>query len=141
MKYTDIYISGPLTNLDSEHQKLKLVYEKFKKLLEAKGLNVYVPHLKTDPIKAPNITPKEVWETDVSAVTKSDLIIAYVGIPALGVGQELEIARCAGKDIIIWSYEGERVTRMTLGCPAVIRHFVVKNDEEIYNELIKYFDI
>lgn len=134
MKYKTAYISGPLTNVDPK-LGLKTIYEELGAWLTEQGIETCVPHLKGDPITFPNLTPKEIYDMDAAAVRAADLTIAYVGIPALGVGQELEIARQAGKGIVIWWLVGEKVTRMTLGNPAVIAQFEVKDIRDLHAQL------
>jgi len=41
---------------------------------------------------------------DRTNVEKANLVVAYVGIPALGVGQEIEIARQKNIDKYLISY-------------------------------------
>jgi hypothetical protein len=135
MKYKSVYVAGALTNLKEENLDLKKVYEEIKTFLEEKGMSAYVPHLNTDPVKAPEILPQVVWEINVHAISKSDLVIAFVGIPSLGVGAELEIARVSNKDIVLWSFEGQKVTRMAFGNPKVIKHIIVKDFENLKDDL------
>jgi nucleoside 2-deoxyribosyltransferase len=86
MKYKSIYIAGPLTDLSEKGVDLKKNYEQLGTYLEVNGFNVHVPHLRTNPIKFPLLSPQEVWELDIKAITKSDLLVAFVGIPSIGVG-------------------------------------------------------
>ncbi|MCA9364723.1 MAG: hypothetical protein KC736_02420 [Candidatus Moranbacteria bacterium] len=75
------------------------------------------------------------WHEDVRIVSQCDLLIAYVGFPSLGTGAELEIARMASSDIILWWYEGETVSRMALGNPAVKHAFSVCSQEHLLETL------
>lgn len=134
MKYQSVYISGPLTNVDPA-LGLRELYEKLGAFLESQGIHAHVPHLTGDPLLFPTLTPKEIWDMDARAVRAADCTIAYVGIPALGVGQELEIAREARKDIVLWNFVGEKVTRMTLGNPAVVARFEVASFTDLCDAL------
>lgn len=130
-KIKKIYIAGALTN---SHQKE--VYEKIGEICRSIAQEVYVPHLcGTDPVKNPDVTPEVVWRVDEREVSSADLIIAYVGRPSLGVGGELEIARLAGTDIILWWLRGEKVSRLPRGNPAVIKQIEAKNKNDLYNKL------
>jgi nucleoside 2-deoxyribosyltransferase len=137
MKYPSAYISGALTVIDPT-KNVKRIYELLGSWCEEAGVHAYVPHLKADPVLFPTLSAREVWELDVAAVTKADLIIAYVGQPSLGTGGELEIARMAGKTIVMWSFEGEPVTRFVRGNPGVSAHFVVKDEQQLRSEITAF---
>lgn len=93
-KQRKAYISGSLTGVDnSTLLKLKRFYEDIADLCREFDINPYVPHLKSDPITHPDLSPSEVYEMDRKEVLGSDIVIAYVGIPSFGVGIEIEIAR------------------------------------------------
>lgn len=138
MKYNRAYISGALTNLETATVDIKKVYEDIGNLCESVGVSAYVPHLKSDPIAFPNFTPKEIYEMDRAQVISADLTIAYIGLPSLGVGQELEIAREAGKDIVLWWFAGEKLSRMVRGNPSVVAMFEVKDVDELKTKLSEF---
>jgi deoxycytidylate deaminase len=132
-----IYISGALT-VQTGKKNMRKCYESIAALCSNFCSDVYVPHLAgTDPKDNPEISPAVVWKTDHRAIASSDLIIAYVGMPSLGVGAELEIARMSASDIIIWWYKGEKVTRMCLGNPSVKYAIEVENLIELEEKLRK----
>jgi len=128
-----IYISGGLTN---SSLNLRNIYTEVAKICSSVCSNVYVPHLiGTDPIKNPEVSPRAVWKKDHREVASSDLIIAYVGQPSLGVGAELEIARITASDIIIYWFKGEKISRMARGNPAIIKEIEAKNENDLSNKL------
>lgn len=136
-KVGKIYISGALTVVD-EKKNLKNMYENIAKVCSNYCSNVYVPHLGgTDPTNDPDVDPKSVWRKDHREVASSDLIIAYVGSPSLGVGAELEIARITASDLIVWWLEGEKVSRMAKGNPAVSHLIEAKDKDDLLNKLKK----
>jgi hypothetical protein len=53
-------------------------------------------------------------------IMSSDLLIAYVGTPSLGVGAGLECATAKGVPIILLYEKGARVSRIVRGIPTVI---------------------
>ena len=125
-----VYISGALTGA-KDIEGLKSLYEDIGKRVEKYFDSVYIPHLGgTDPKKDPDVSPESVWKTDHREVASSDVIIAYVGAPSLGVGAELEIARVTASDIILFWFEGETVSRMARGNPSV-QHMIQAQDKEI----------
>lgn len=132
-KIGKIYVSGALTFVD---ESLKEIYEKIAASCSAVCSDVYVPHLGgTDSVADPKVAPQTVWRKDHREVASSDLIIAYVGSPSLGVGAELEIARITASEIILWWFENEKVSRMALGNPAVSHRIVAKNEKDLINKL------
>jgi hypothetical protein len=134
MKYTSVYISGALTNLELRPD-IKQVYEDIGTWCEGLGVRAYVPHLKSDPVTFAHLTPKEVYAMDRAQVVATDLTLAYIGLPSLGVGQELEIAREAGKDIVLWWFKGEKLSRMARGNPAIIAEFEVATLRDLEEKL------
>lgn len=115
------HISGALTNLSSEQRKtLRKFYEDIAHLCQKHGLTTHIPHRFTDPIDFPNITPPEAYEKDTKKLNTADILICYVGIPAIGVGTELELAK-QNESLIILLYEkGKKVSSLATGNPAVI---------------------
>ncbi len=80
-----VYISGALTT-GSGIENIKKFYEAIGDLCIEKEMQVYIPHKHTDPVQHADVLPQEVYLKDVRQVSKSDLVIAYVGMPSLGVG-------------------------------------------------------
>lgn len=137
LKIKKIYISGALSKL-GPRSKLKIAYEKIGGLVCRFCPYVYIPHLRgTDPIKNSEVPSGDVWKRDFDQVSSAELTIAYVGKPSLEVGAELEIARASSKDIIIWWYKGEKVSRMARGNPAVIAQIEAVDDNHLLEELGK----
>lgn len=129
-----VYISEPLTGCSE-----RKVFNQIKKICESFGYSVFLPHLNTDPLIDPdNPSAEEVWKNDHNEVTSSDLLIAYVGKPSLGVGSELEMARQAGVKIILWWFEGEKVSRLVKGNPAVTHQIIAKECDDLLKKLEKF---
>ncbi len=113
------YISGALTGVE-DPVSIKAFYEAIGSLCRDFGLQAYVPHLNTDPIANPDLSPQKVFEIDKYQVTNSDLIVAYIGCPSIGVGMEIAYADVA-KIPIILLYEVDRsVSRFPRGVPNAI---------------------
>jgi deoxycytidylate deaminase len=134
-KIGKVYVSGALTVVD-ENKNLKDIYENVANVCSNFCSNVYVPHLGgTDPVKDPQVDPRAVWKKDHREVASSDLIIAYVGSPSLGVGAELEIARITAADLILWWFQGEKVSRMARGNPAASHLIEAKDQKDLVYKL------
>lgn len=127
MNAKKVYISGPLTNTNHPDE-LKAFYEAIGELCRRLGLDPYVPHLATDPLKHPSISPRQVFETDKSQVTRSSLVIAYVGEPSLGVGMELAYAESAGIPVITIAKQGAHISRFARGIPAIVKEIIYFNE-------------
>jgi hypothetical protein len=125
----EIYISGALTNV-SNPDETKKFYEEIGQLCIRFGNHPYVPHLHTDPIKNADVTPDEVYKTDKSKVVTSDLLIAYIGIPSLGVGMELAYAEERNIPIILMYEKNKPISRFPRGIPAVIKEISFSNFSE-----------
>jgi hypothetical protein len=132
-KINKIYIAGALTHVGSKPRE---IYGKIGKICREFSREVFNPHVDgMCPVKNPEVTPDEVWKNEEGHVASSDIIIAYVGAPSLGTGGEIEIARMNNRKIILWWFEGEKVSRFVLGNPGVKFKIEVKNEEDLYKQI------
>lgn len=127
------YFAGGLTHLQG--QKEKELYERIASLLARVNLKGYVPHLFSDPLKNPALTPEQVYERNAGIIQKSDFVLAYLGAPSLGVGVELELANKWGKPVIGFAPQGVKVSRMALGVPSLAAFFVYDSIEGAIMEI------
>ena len=76
----------------------------------------------SDPVKQAHLTPDQVDELDRFAVTRSELVIAYLDDPSHGVGIEVEMANHA--HLPVWLVFSEKllhkrvISRLVRGNPA-----------------------
>ena len=133
-KLNPIYVSGALTGIENP-ERIKAFYETIGSLCEEIGFEAYVPHINTDPINNPDISPRQVFETDKSQVTASDLVIAYVGYPSFGVGMELAYAETNSIPIILLYEKGKEISRFPRGIPTVIVEIQFKDYEDALTQL------
>jgi 2'-deoxynucleoside 5'-phosphate N-hydrolase len=112
------YMSGPLTGL-TRPAEIQGFYEALDEACAAQGVALYLPHRVSDPLQNPGMTPQAVYALDRGQVSAADLIIAYVGLPSLGVGCEIEIAGEFGVPVVLLAEQGAAVSRMIRGHPAV----------------------
>lgn len=65
------------------------------------------------------MTEKEIYDRDVDLIQKSDIIVADVTVPSLGVGYEIGYAEKLSKKIYCLYHEvpGKRVSSMIIGNP------------------------
>lgn len=138
-----VYISGPLTSVDPDLMpSLKAFYESMGKLCNEFGFEAYIPHMFSDPDKAADLTAAQVDLIDRKAVTSSYLVLAYVGVPAIGCGIEVEMAYHANVPVFLIYEEsdvlqtlGKRVTRLVLGNPGVKKHIRIVTFEQGLHEI------
>lgn len=133
------YISGSLTVI-STHQKEELenLYEDIAALVGRLGGFAYLPHRGgTDPVRNPDITFSDVYETDMAAVAKakSGAVIAYVGEPAIGTGMELQEAARLGIPVILLAEKGRKVTRLAKGIPTLKAMVLFDSPQEALAQL------
>jgi hypothetical protein len=117
---TKVYISGALTSVENV-ENLKRFYEAIGRICSECGLQPYIPHLHTDPVKHPNIQPEQVWKTDKECILSSALVVAYVSTPSLGVGMELAYAEEYNIPIILMYEMNQPVSRMVRGLPEKVK--------------------
>ncbi len=113
------YMSGPLTGL-LQPAEIYAFYEALALACAAQGVALYLPHQVSDPLRSPGLKPQDVYTLDRSRVAAADLVIAYVGLPSLGVGCEIEIAGEYGVPVVLLAEQDAAVSRMIRGHPAVI---------------------
>jgi len=109
-----IYISGALMGA-SDLERVRDLYESFADTCRQGGHEPYLPHSKTDPALASHAEARVVYDTDLEMLNGSDLVVAYLGEPSLGVGAEIAIA-LHNQTPILALYEDERVvSRFLIG--------------------------
>jgi nucleoside 2-deoxyribosyltransferase len=129
-----VYVSGALTDVKNPLET-KALYEKIGSVCEEIGFQPYVPHLHTDPVNNPDITPREVFDKDKHQVSISDLVIAYLGSLSFGVGMELAYAESNKIPIILLYETGKLISRFPRGIPTVIAEIQFNDREDALNQL------
>ena len=79
----EVYISGALTAL-ADGARGRVFYELLAEIVAECGLSAYLPHRATDPVGAPDLEPRAVYEIDRARVSCSALVVAYAGTPSFG---------------------------------------------------------
>ncbi len=134
-----LYISGALTGIEKPTE-IKAFYEAIALITEEIGFQAYVPHVNTDPINNPDVTPRQVYETDKNQVISSDLVIAYIGYPSLGVGMELAYAEINSIPIILVYEKGKAISRFPRGIPTVICEVQFTDYEDALNQIKRFLE-
>jgi len=115
----EVYISGALTAI-ADGARARVFYELLAEIVRECGLRPYLPHHSTDPVAAPDLDPRSVYDIDRARVARSGLVVAYAGTPSFGVGIEVEIAREHGVPVILVAERDRTVSRILLGSPAIV---------------------
>jgi nucleoside 2-deoxyribosyltransferase len=109
-----VYLSGALMAAKSI-EAARALYERTAELLSASGFRVYLPHRHTDPANDQDITYDGVFLRDREALVSSDLVVAFLDEPSLGVGAEVALALCNGRPVLGVHLADRRVSRFLLG--------------------------
>lgn len=96
------YMSGALTGLAPEVRKLTLAfYEEIANVAAEYGINLYLPHKHSDPVRDAGFTPVEVYRMDEARIREAHLMVAEVSQSSLGVGAELVMAWQFGTNVVL----------------------------------------
>lgn len=82
------------------------------------------------------LSDRDIYIRDIEALKKSDIILAEVSKPSLGVGYEIALGENSGKRVICIIKRGVNLSAMINGNPNV-EVIVYKDIEELKEELIK----
>lgn len=83
-----------------------------------------------------NLSAKEIYDRDIAWLEQSDVVVAEVTVPSLGVGYELAYAEKIGKRVICFFDEasGKKLSAM-IGGDNYFKVFNYKSISEILNTL------
>lgn len=109
-----VYISAALASA-SDLPKARLKYEQLARLISNRGMQPYLPHLSTDPARNAEIIPEVVFQTDLRAMRSSDIILALLDEPSLGVGAELAFAVAEEKTVVAVWEKSTQISRFLEG--------------------------
>lgn len=130
-----IFFAGPLTDL-AEPEKTKAFYVQLTTVAKDLGHDFFWAFLSgTDPIKNPEVPPRDVYHRDIEELDKSDMMIAYMGEPSTGTGMEIEHAHQTNKPIVILYEQGKHMSRMLLGCPGIVKIIEFSSEDDALKQL------
>ena len=133
-------MSGALSALSSEDYEYATtrIYDRVQKICAKINLRCYLPHKsQTTPIKV--MPHSKVWEIDYERVVNSKAIVAYIGIPACGVGAEIEMARRENVPVILLFESAKKgnLPQLMLGNPKIRFAIAFDKPEDIDERLEK----
>lgn len=132
------YVAGALTHSGGNRRILDL-YERIGGICERHGFDVYLPHIAQEEAKDRRIatTPEMIFDWDFEQLKTASLIVAFVGMPSVGVGIELGLAKHLGIPIISLCPLGFGVSPMLLGHPCLHAHLFYQEEEDCIQQLSK----
>jgi nucleoside 2-deoxyribosyltransferase len=114
-----IFFAGPLTNLTNP-EETKQWYRDMADIATKNGYTWFWAFLSgTDPVENPDVDPYYIYKKDLDELGKSDIMIAYIGEPSTGTGQEIEYAKEHNIPVYLVYEKDKPVSRMVIGNPAV----------------------
>lgn len=125
-----IFFAGPLTTLEHPTETKAFYAQLGKAALEEGFATFWAFQSGTDPMLNPDVPAAAVYKTDIEQLSKSDLLVAYVGEPSIGTGEEIEYAKTNAIPVVILYRKGQAVSRMLRGNPAVKKEIVYENEAE-----------
>lgn len=129
-----VYISGSLMGRGNRAE-LKNFYESMAEICRAREMEAYLPHQHTDPVDHPWYTDKEVYQINSKAVENSQMVIAYVGIPSLGVGAEIEKANSLRIPVVLLHERGTHMSRHIRGMPNILEEVEFSDIQDCLEKL------
>lgn len=124
-----MYVSGALTGV-GDPERGKHFYERLGAAAAEAGFEAYLPHTETDPIDHPATGPLEVYAKDIGAIRTSDVLLAWLGTPSLGVGAEIAFAINSGIEVLGVRPACATVSRFVVGMLEATGSTVVDLDDE-----------
>jgi len=99
------------------------LYRKIVDFLQGLGYQVLTPHVADPDVldreRREGVTDRDIYERDLRWLAESDLVIAEVSTPSLGVGVEIAEATGLGKPIIALCQAGVALSAMVAGNAAL----------------------
>jgi 2'-deoxynucleoside 5'-phosphate N-hydrolase len=124
----DVYLSVPMI-ANRALQRAQLMA----KAIGDSGHNITSPWV-LGPIENPNPSLVNVFERDKNAVEASDILVADITEPSVGVGMEIMAAYKAGRRIILVAKRGKVASRMLMHMEQK-ETLEYETEEEIYEGL------
>lgn len=131
-----VYVAGPLTDPAGFQEKSKL-YDLVVQVCKQNSFLPRAPHIekRKRDITKQVVYPAMIFKWDYDCLRQVDLVVAYVGIPSIGVGMELGLAVEWSIPVITFCENNIEVSPMVLGHPTLIRHIQFMTEKELMEKL------
>lgn len=136
-----VFISGALSSV-SGLVRLEVFYDMIAEICESRGFCAFLPYRDANPGKIEGFTNDRLYLSNMDHIkNRTDLIIAYAGLPSAGVGMEVQAAYDYGVDVIMLSEKNITISKPLLGCPAVVEHIRFAGFDEAVEKLGAALDV
>jgi nucleoside 2-deoxyribosyltransferase len=137
-KTLKIYFAGSIRGGRDDRELYMKIIRHLRKFGE-----VLTEHIGEEEISAMGealLTDREIYDRDMAWLMSSDVVVAEVTTPSLGVGYEIAMAAAVQKKVLCLYRpgEGRRLSAMISGCPG-IRIVEYLREEELFPVLDEFF--
>lgn len=135
MPETHIYLAGAITHAGEE--QLLDWYQALAETLQQLGHTVFLPYRDLHTPK--HTAPEQIHEKNMIAIEQAEWVVAYVGMPSLGVGMTLQKATELNKPTLLLSTKDQILSEMILHTPNVKQLIRFSDREEAIKLVVEYF--
>ncbi len=130
-----VFISGALSRVSGK-VRLEVFYDLIAQLCQRKGFRVFLPYRDANPDKIPGLSNRQLYLSNMEKLGKdTNLLIAYCGLPSVGVGMEVQAASQLGLDVIALAEKDLELSKPLQGCPAIIALIRFENFDDALDQL------
>ena len=135
-----VFISGALSRVSGK-VRLEVFYDMIEQLCISKGFDVFLPYRDANPDRIPGMTNRKLYLSNMDRLkNKTNLLIAYVGLPSIGVGMEVEAACNLGVDVILLAEAEVALSKPLQGCPAIVATIRFEDFDDAISQLAGELD-
>jgi len=120
-----VFLSTPIRGVRAKGEIYRLMYEQ---LLEV-GVSVEGA-FGLFPQDEEELDDRKIYTRDITALERSDIVLAEVSTPSTGVGFEVAHALAMGIPVVCVHKKGASASAMVLGCPE-LRTYAYADTEEL----------
>ncbi len=122
-------------------REFEAVYQDLAAAMLADGHSVPTAHLASSTVMELEavVSPRDVYERDVTWIREADALVAEVSVPSHGVGYEIGFALNAGKRVLCLLKEGRKISKMVSGNPDPNLLVCTYRDDQEAVQLVRSF--
>ncbi len=122
-------------------REFEAVYQDLAAAMLADGHSVPTAHLASSTVMELEavVSPRDVYERDVTWIREADALVAEVSVPSHGVGYEIGFALSAGKRVLCLLKEGRKISKMVSGNPDPNLLVCTYRDDQEAVQLVRSF--
>ena len=125
-----IYFSGSIRGGRDQVDTYSIIIEELKNFGEV--VSEFISDKSLTSYGSLNMTDEDIYKRDTSMINDSEVVVADITTPSLGVGYEIAYAEKLGKQIycLYQKQDGKRISAMIAGCPGC-KVFGYKDKNEV----------